>query len=305
MKTTLVILGGGIGSRYGKGLKQLAEIGPNGEVLMDYSIYDAKKAGFDKVVFIIRKETEEKFKAVIGNRIARHMEVEYVHQEILDVPERYKALAGERKKPWGTGQALLCCKGIVKEPFVIINADDYYGKEAFEKLHSFLLSGERKGAEISMAMAGFLLGNTLSANGTVTRGVCVTEGGYLARVVETYGIKGENGTVICEDPEVSKWLHYGERVSMNMWAAPAEFIDKLEEGFEEFLESLHGEAGEREYLLPTIVDQMIQEQLASVKILETHDRWFGITYKEDKEAVEKEFAKLIEEGEYPSKLWEQ
>ena len=305
MKTTLVILGGGIGSRYGKGLKQLAEIGSNGEVLMDYSIYDAKKAGFDKVVFIIRKDTEEKFKAVIGDRIARHMEVAYVYQEISDVPEKYASLAEEREKPWGTGQALLCCKDVVKEPFVVINADDYYGKEAFVKLHDFLLSEEQTEAEIPMAMAGFSLDNTLSANGAVTRGVCVAEGGYLTRVVETYGIKEENGKIVCDDPEVAKWIHHGERVSMNMWAAPAEFIGKLEEGFEEFLEGLHGEAGKREYLLPTIVDQMIQDKTASVKILETHDRWFGITYKEDKEVVRQEFAKLIKEGVYPGKLWEE
>ena len=154
-----------------------------------------------------------------------------------------------------------------------------------------------------MAMAGFLLDHTLSANGTVTRGVCITEGEQLTRVVETYGIKEEDRVIVCDDPEVAKWIHHGERVSMNMWAAPAAFIDKLEAGFAEFLESLNGEAGEREYLLPTIVDQMIQNKTASVKVLETHDHWFGITYQEDKEAVQKEFARLIEEGVYPEKLW--
>ena len=192
---------------------------------------------------------------------------------------------------------------MVKEPFVVINADDYYGKEAFVKLHDFLVSEEKTEEELSMAMAGFLLDHTLSANGTVTRGVCITEGEQLTRVVETYGIKEEDGVIVCDDPEVAKWIHHGERVSMNMWAAPAAFIDKLEAGFAEFLESLNGEAGKREYLLPTIVDQMIQNKTASVKVLETHDHWFGITYQEDKEAVQKEFARLIEEGVYPEKLW--
>lgn len=191
----------------------------------------------------------------------------------------------------------------MKEPFVVINADDYYGKEAFVKLHDFLVYEEKTEEELSMAMAGFLLDHTLSANGTVTRGVCITEGEQLTRVVETYGIKEEDGVIVCDDPEVAKWIHHGERVSMNMWAAPAAFIDKLEAGFAEFLESLNGEAGEREYLLPTIVDQMIQNKTASVKVLETHDHWFGITYQEDKEAVQKEFARLIEEGVYPEKLW--
>ena len=270
---------------------------------MDYSIYDAKKAGFDKVVFIIRKDIEKEFKEVIGDRIAEQMEVAYVYQEISDVPCKYQMLAEQRQKPWGTGQAVLCCKDVVKEPFVVINADDYYGKEAFVKLHDFLVSEETTNAELSMAMAGFFLDNTLSANGTVTRGVCVSEGEYLAHVVETYGIKEEDGKIVCDDPEVAKWIHHGERVSMNMWAAPAAFIDKLEAGFTEFLESLNGEAGKKEYLLPTIVDQMIQNKTASVKILETHDRWFGITYQEDKEAVQKEFARLIEEGVYPEKLW--
>ena len=171
------------------------------------------------------------------------------------------------------------------------------------KLHDFLVSEEKTEEELSMAMAGFLLDHTLSANGTVTRGVCITEGEQLTRVVETYGIKEEDGVIVCDDPEVAKWIHHGERVSMNMWAAPAAFIDKLEAGFTEFLESLNGEAGKKEYLLPTIVDQMIQNKAASVKILETHDRWFGITYQEDKEAVQKEFARLIETGVYPEKLW--
>lgn len=301
-KTALVIMAAGIGSRFGGGIKQLEPVGPNGEIIMDYSIHDALEAGFDRIIFVIRHDLEEDFKEVIGNRIEKIAPVTYAFQELSDVPEGFSVPA-DRKKPWGTGQAILSIRGLVEEPFLVINADDYYGKEAFVKLHDFLVYEEKTEEELSMAMAGFLLDHTLSANGTVTRGVCITEGEQLTRVVETYGIKEEDGVIVCDDPEVAKWIHHGERVSMNMWAAPAAFIDKLEAGFAEFLESLNGEAGEREYLLPTIVDQMIQNKTASVKVLETHDHWFGITYQEDKEAVQKEFARLIEEGVYPEKLW--
>lgn len=300
-KPVLVIMAAGMGSRYG-GLKQIDPVDPYGNIIIDFSIFDAREAGFEKVIFIIKKAIEEDFKIHIGNRISKYMDVAYVYQELDKIPDGYQVPEG-RVKPWGTGHAVLCCSALIDGPFAVINADDYYGKEAFVKLHDFLVSEEKTEEELSMAMAGFLLDHTLSANGTVTRGVCITEGEQLTRVVETYGIKEEDGVIVCDDPEVAKWIHHGERVSMNMWAAPAAFIDKLEAGFAEFLESLNGEAGKREYLLPTIVDQMIQNKTASVKVLETHDHWFGITYQEDKEAVQKEFARLIEEGVYPEKLW--
>lgn len=304
MRTTLVILAAGIGSRYGAGIKQLAVMGPHGEIIMDYSIYDAREAGFDKVVFIIRKDIEEEFDKVIGERIRRHIDVEYVFQEISDVPAAYRNLAKGRTKPWGTAQAILCCKDVVKEPFVVINADDYYGKEAFVKLHDFLVSDEKADSELGMAMAGFCLKNTLSDYGTVTRGVCVAEQGFLTHVIETYGIRmDEAGRVICDDQDVQRWITPEARVSMNMWAAKPEFIACLEAGFAEFLESLGGNPGKREYLLPTMVDQLIQRGKASVKVLETGDKWFGITYKEDKEPVQKAFRKLIKDGVYPADLW--
>lgn len=305
-KTTVVILAAGIGSRYGAGIKQLAQIGPNGEVVMDYSIYDAKEAGFDKVVFIIRKDLEEEFKKVIGDRIAKHMEVEYVYQEIADVPQKYAELAAKREKPWGTGQAVLCCRNVVKEPFVVINADDYYGKEAFQKLHDFLVSGEDLGAALNMAMAGFSLKNTLSANGTATRGVCVEENHMLKNVYETYGIHADrDGRILCDDKEVQEWIVPESRVSMNMWAAPAKFIEYLETGFEEFLENLRGNAGKKEYLLPNIVDGQIRSGNAAVKVLGTSDKWLGITYREDRESVQEAFRELIETGVYPADLWEE
>ncbi|MDO4480293.1 MAG: sugar phosphate nucleotidyltransferase, partial [Erysipelotrichaceae bacterium] len=185
MKTTLIIMAAGIGSRFGGGIKQLTEMGKHKELIIDYSIYDAMEAGFNKVVFIIRKDIEKEFKEKIGNRIEKYIEVQYVYQSLQDIPEGYNVPEG-RSKPWGTGQAILCCKDVVKEPFVIINADDYYGKEAFVKLHDFLISNKPESDYYNMAMAGFILKNTLSANGTVTRGICIVdENEYLADIYET------------------------------------------------------------------------------------------------------------------------
>ena len=231
MNTTLIIMAAGIGSRYGKGIKQLAKIGPHDEIIMDYSIYDALEAGFNKVVFIIRKDIEKEFKEVIGNRIEKHIQVEYVFQEINNIPEGCTVPEG-RIKPWGTGQAILSCKGIVNEPFVIINADDYYGKVAFKKLHDFLIEDSHRNSEFTMAMAGFILKNTLSDNGTVTRGICVEdEDGYLHRVIETKGIiRNNQGTIDCETEESKDIIQENNRVSMNMWAGYPCFIDYLENG---------------------------------------------------------------------------
>lgn len=304
MKTTLIIMAAGIGSRFGGGIKQLAKMGPAGEVIMDYSIYDAKQAGFDKVVFIIREDIEAEFKEIIGNRIGRHIEVEYVFQELSDLPEGFQVPEG-RTKPWGTGQAVLCCKDIVKEPFVIINADDYYGKEAFVKLHDFLVSGKDLGTEFTMGMAGFILKNTLSENGTVTRGVCVADDqGLLTKVYETSGIAADaDGGIVCENDEVQQWITPDAKVSMNMWAGYPAFLDYLEEGFKEFLSNIDDNALKSEYLLPNIVDKLIKEKRAAVKVLESKDQWFGVTYKEDKPAVEAAFRDLIEKGVYPENLW--
>ena len=305
MDTTLIIMAAGIGSRFGEGIKQLAKMGPNGEIIMDYSIYDAKEAGFNKVVFIIRKDIFEEFEEVIGSRIKKQINVEYVFQELDDLPEGFKLPEG-RTKPWGTGQAVLCCKDIVKEPFVIINADDYYGKEAFVKLHDFLVSGEDLGREFTMGMGGFILKNTLSDNGTVTRGVSVVdENGLLSQVHETTGIEmGEDGKIKCDDPVVQEWISPEDKVSMNMWAGYPEFIDYLEEDFKDFLANVKEGDLKSEYLLPNIVDKLLKEKRANVKVLETQDRWFGVTYKEDKEIVQKAFAELIQNGIYAEKLWE-
>lgn len=304
MNTTLIIMAAGIGSRFGGGIKQLAKMGPNGEIIMDYSIRDAKEAGFNKVVFIIRKDIFEEFEEVIGNRIKEQIDVEYVFQELDDLPEGFEVPEG-RTKPWGTGQAVLCCKDVVNEPFVIINADDYYGKEAFVKLHDFLVSGEDLGREFTMGMAGFILKNTLSDNGTVTRGVSVVDdNGLLSQVHETTGIMmGEDGKIKCDIPEVQEWISPDDKVSMNMWAAYPEFLDFLAEDFKTFLSEVEEGDLKKEYLLPNIVDKLLKEGRANVKVLETQDRWFGVTYKEDKEAVQEAFAGLIKDGVYPANLW--
>ena len=304
-KTALVIMAAGIGSRFGEGIKQLAPVGPCGEIIMDYSIHDALEAGFNKVVFIIRKDLEEEFRRVIGERIEKITEVEYVFQELDDLPEGFTKPA-DRTKPWGTGQAVLAAKKVLDEPFIVINADDYYGKEAFVKLHDFLVNGEDLGREFTMGMGGFILKNTLSDNGTVTRGVSVVdENGLLSQVHETTGIEmGEDGKIKCDDPVVQEWISPEDKVSMNMWAGYPEFLDFLAEDFKDFLANVEEGDLKSEYLLPNIVDKLLKEERANVKVLETQDRWFGVTYKEDKETVQEAFRKLISDGVYAEMLWE-
>lgn len=294
MKTTLVIMAAGIGSRFGGGIKQLQPVGPNGEIIMDYSIKDAKAAGFDKVVFIIRKDLEKDFKEIIDNRIEKEIEVAYAYQELDDLPKGFTKPEG-RTKPWGTGQAILVCKDIVKEPFVVINADDYYGREAFVKLHNFLMSEPAYiDGKLNLGMAGFILGNTLSENGAVTRGICdVDARGYLTDVIETKGIeKTENGAVVREEGREDRVLDTASHVSMNMWALPTEFMSVLENGFAKFLGNLSEDDTKSEYLLPIIIDGLIKSGKAQVKLEETNDKWYGITYKEDIDYVKEAFKSI-------------
>ena len=302
--TTLVIMAAGIGSRFGGGLKQLEPVGPNGEIIMDYSIHDALEAGFNDIVFIIRKDLEKDFREVIGDRIAQKAKVSYAFQEMDDLPEGFQKPEG-RKKPWGTGQAILVCKNIIKNPFAVINADDYYGKEAFVKVHDYLVQEREKSEKLDFCMAGFILSNTLSENGGVTRGVCqVDENGMLEGVIETHDItKGEEGARVPEGNGGYRTINGNSHVSMNMWGFTPEILDELEKGFSVFLESLTSDDIKSEYLLPTIVDQLIQGGKAQVKVLETKDRWFGVTYKEDKQVVVDSFRRLIEEGVYRSPLF--
>ena len=303
-KATLVIMAAGIGSRYGAGVKQLAKVGPSGELIIDYSIYDALEAGFDKVVFIIRKDLEKDFKEVIGDRIAKLVQVEYAFQETENIPEAFKEIFKDRTKPWGTGQAILCCKDLVHEPFVVINADDYYGKEAYREAFRYATE-ENKGRTTEYAMVGFVLGNTLSDNGAVTRGVChVTADGMLADIEETKGIIKRDGKAFAPTADGEKALPLDAAVSMNLWALNPEFFTILENGFTEFLASCPADDLKSEYLLPTIIGDLLKEGKASVKVLHSDDRWFGVTYMADKAYVEGEIHALVEASVYPAKLFD-
>lgn len=304
--TTLVIMAAGIGSRFGGGIKQLEPVGPGGEIIMDYSIYDALQAGFNKVVFIIRKDLEKDFKEVIGNRIEKIVKTEYAFQELDDLPQGFTR-PKERKKPWGTGQAVLSTKGLVKEPFLVINADDYYGKEGIKKIHEYLVGEMDEESKVyDLCMSGFLLANTLSENGGVTRGVCqIDDNGYLKKVTETYEIQKDGDGLSARDESGNPtFVDIGCHVSMNMWGLPASFIDELERGFPKFLSEVKEGDVKSEYLLPRIIDKMVAEGKARVKVLETADRWFGVTYKEDKPAVVEAIQRLIAEGVYPKRLYQ-
>lgn len=302
-KTALVIMAAGIGSRFGKGIKQLAPVGPSGEIIMDYSIHDALEAGFNKVVFIIRKDLEEEFRKVIGNRIEKITEVAYAFQELEDLPEGFSVPA-DRTKPWGTGQAVLAAKKVLDEPFMVINADDYYGKEAYVKVHDYLVQEQPSDGNLHICMAGFRLGNTLSDNGSVTRGVCCVEDGALTGVIETHNIfKTPEGAEAREDDGTVVKLDTHSLVSMNMWGLTPEFMDVLEKGFVDFLGGLRPEDIKKEYLLPEMIDRLIKAGTAVVDVLETSDTWFGVTYQEDKASVMEAFRDLAAKGVYPENLY--
>ena len=294
---TLVVMAAGIGSRFGGGIKQLEPMGPHNEIIMDYSIYDALEAGFNKVVFVIRKDLEKDFDEIIGQRIKKKVKVEYVFQELEDIPEKYKETFKERTKPWGTGQAILACKDLINEPFLVINADDYYGQEAYVKAYEYLTS-EHESDVLPLCMVGFVLKNTLSDNGGVTRGICQEENHKLVDIVETHHIEHIDGKAITNGKEIP----LESVVSMNMWGLYPEMFDILEEGFEEFLSSLDQEDLKSEYLLPTIIGDLLHENKVSVEVLKSHDEWFGVTYKEDKETVKASIQALIKAGAYPEKL---
>ena len=298
-KISLVIMAAGIGSRFGGGIKQLEPVGPNGEIIMDYSIYDAIKSGFNKIIFIIRKDIEKDFKEVIGNRIEKickklNIEVHYAYQELDDIPSNFK-VPKDRKKPWGTGHAVLSCKDIIREPFVVINADDYYGKDSFKNMYEFLSENNNE-----FCMAGFKLKNTLSDNGGVTRGICqIDKNDYLTEIIETLNIIKVGERAVVEDREID----INSNVSMNMWGLTPKFINILEQGFIEFLEKEVSNI-KSEYLLPIFIGELLKENRIKVKVLETKDKWFGVTYKEDKEFVKNSFKELIEKGEYKESLFE-
>ena len=303
---TLIIMAAGMGSRYG-GLKQLDPLGPGGEFLLDYSIYDAKAAGFDKVVFVIKKENLELFRSTVGERIEKAIKVEYAFQDIEDIPENGSIPEG-RVKPWGTAHAVYCCRKYVNEPFAVVNSDDFYGAEAFKCLADYLSKAKTVNGVHSYCMAAYLLKNTLTENGSVSRGVCMDKDGNLTSISEHTKIERlSDGRLINTDEngdieELDENLH----VSMNCWGFTPEFFTTLEKGLKDFFDQNKGEKlSKAEYYLLTAVQDEIDAKTAEVKLLETDAKWFGVTYKEDRPKVVEAIRKLIDEGKYPEKLWVQ
>ena len=299
MKPTLFILAAGMGSRYG-GLKQLDGLGPNGETIMDYSVFDAMRAGFGKVVFVIRKDFEEDFRKVVLSKYADHVPCEVCFQGIDNLPEGFTRNP-ERTKPWGTNHAVLMAKDIIKEPFMVINADDFYGKESFEVMANFLLSVE--GQEGKYCMAGYRVGNTLSEHGTVSRGVCATDDkGFLTDVVERTAIENKNGHIIYQDNGVDVEIPFETPVSMNMWGFTPEYFAYAEEAFKAFLKENSQEL-KAEFYIPTLVNDMINFGKATCQVLDTTAKWFGVTYADDRQMVVDKIQALVDAGVYPNKLF--
>jgi dTDP-glucose pyrophosphorylase len=305
MKPTLVIMAAGIGSRYG-GLKQIDPVGPSGEIVLDYSVYDAIRAGFGKVVFIIRPDIEEAFKSVIGSKLGGKIDVEYVFQTLEKIPDSISeaglsavalAKAGNRTKPWGTGQAVLMARPVVNEPFAVINADDFYGRESFEVIAKKLMETDPDSTDFSMV--GFYIKNTLSPHGGVARGYCDVQGGKLATITERFNIERKaNGVIRYDGGEMAD----DDMVSMNTWGFTPRLFEYLERGFIDFL-TRRGSELKSEYLLPELIDGMIKNGEATVAVLPSNEKWMGVTYSEDKPQVMTGIRALIDAGIYPETLW--
>ena len=303
-KPVLVVLAAGMGSRYG-GMKQLDPVGPGGQIIIDYSIYDARRAGFEKVIFIIRKENEADFRQVIGDRLSHLMEVEYAFQSLEDLPAPYAVPEG-RTKPFGTGQAVLSARELIHGPFAVINADDYYGPEAFQVIYDYL-STHSDDDKYRYAMVGYLLKNTVTENGHVARGVCVENPDHtLADVTERTKIATYEGGIHFTEDDGATWTDLPEDtlVSMNLWGFGASVVPEIQNRFAAFLEaSLPTNPLKCEYFLPLVVSQLIAEGKATVQVLRSHDKWYGVTYKEDKPTVVAAIREKIASGLYPENLW--
>ncbi len=300
MKPTLFILAAGMGSRYG-GLKQLDGLGPNGETIMDYSVFDAMRAGFGKVVFVIRKDFEEDFRRVVLSKYADHVPCEVCFQGIDCLPEGFTRNP-ERTKPWGTNHAVLMAKDLIHEPFMVINADDFYGKESFEVMAKFLL--DVNGQQGKYCMAGYRVGNTLSEYGTVSRGVCATDKmGFLTDVVERTAIESKDGHIVFPDENGNEVeIPFDTPVSMNMWGFTPEYFEYTEEAFKEFLK-VSGQELKTEFYIPTLVNDLIKAGKATCQVLDTPAKWFGVTYADDRQMVVDKIQALVEAGVYPNKLF--
>ena len=305
-KPVLVIMAAGMGSRYG-GLKQIDPIDKEGHIIMDFSMFDAKRAGFEKVVFIIKKEDEEDFKAAVGDRMAQYMDVSYAYQELTNIPEGFEVPEG-RVKPWGTAHAVLSCIDQVDGPFAVINADDYYGAEAFKLIYDYLASHEDDD-KYRYTMVGYKLGNTVTENGHVARGLCtMDEKGHLVAVTERTRIEMRDGGIAFSEDDGETWTFVPEdtTVSMNMWGFSASILKEIKEGFSAFLEEgLKVNPMKCEYFLPSVVSKLLNEDRATVAVLKSADKWYGVTYKEDKPLVMEAIQKLKEDGLYPTHLWEE
>lgn len=301
-KPILVVMAAGMGSRYG-GLKQIDPVGPNGEIIIDYSLYDAKLAGFETVIFIIKKEIEEDFKNSVGNRVSKYMNVKYAYQDINDLPEGF-SVPECRKKPWGTSHAVLSARNMINGPFVAINADDFYGRDAFKVIYDYL-SADHEKTPYPFCMVAYKLANTLTENGYVSRGICEKDSNdFLVKVTEHTKIEkaGEDAVSFFDNRELG--LCGCTPVSMNMWGFTKDFVDEAWVGFPQFLrENLDKNPEKCEYFLPSVVTNLIENGKAKVKVLFSRDKWYGVTYKEDKPMVQKAMAEMHESGRYPEKLW--
>lgn len=298
MKPTLVILAAGIGSRYG-GVKQMDKIGPSGESIIDYSVFDAIRAGFGKVVFVLNPKIIDDFKEIYDKRLFGKIETQYVLQELHNIPQGVK-FNPERIKPWGTGHAVLVTRNAVNEPFAVINADDFYGRHAFELIGTFLSKLENNQSEY--AMVGYKLKNTLSDHGSVSRGICQTKNGLLTDVVERTSIVRKSERVVFEDNGKEVEIDEDAVVSMNFWGFTPNYFSQSEEDFKEFIEK-NAEHLKAEFYIPTVANKLINNNEATIKVLTSNDQWFGVTYQEDKAVTIDNIRKLVQDGKYPENLW--
>lgn len=300
----LVIMAAGMGSRFG-GLKQIEPISDKGEIILDFSLYDAFMAGFKKAIFVIKRENEEDFRKLIDNGAAKYMEVDYAFQQLNDLPDGYSVPEG-REKPWGTAHAVMAARHLADGPITVINADDYYGPGAFQTIYDFL-EGACDGEKYSYCMVGYDIENTLTENGFVSRGVCKTsEQGFLTEITERTKIQWKDGEIVYTEDDGKTWknLPKGTTVSMNFWGFTPSMMKEMEAGFPAALDKILAENPLKgEYFLPGVVDRLLREGKAEVKVLKSRDRWYGVTYKEDKESVVSALQSMKDKGEYPDKLW--
>ncbi|MEA3308489.1 MAG: sugar phosphate nucleotidyltransferase [Chloroflexota bacterium] len=302
MQPTLIVMAAGMGSRYG-GLKQIDPVGPHGEKIIDYSIYDALQAGFDRVIFVIKEELVEIFRAEVGRNIERVCATEYVYQRLTDIPANF-TLPPARKKPWGTAHAVYSCRQVVKKPFAVINADDFYGRGAYQLLSTYLQQLGEEQTRHNYSLVGYRLSNTVTAHGYVSRGVCTVQDGLLVKIDERLHIEQSAAGIQYQDGGQWHPLPADATVSMNMWGFTPSLFDEMAESFPRFLAE-HGTESKAEYFLPAVAGELVRADKATIRVLETDERWIGVTYRKDKPQVKRAIQELAKRGVYPAKLWEE